>query len=408
MTVTVTVMATTREQLVRQLRLLSLGLPLLLSIGLGCASPPSDPRWMPTQVQPGSDNPLLPSNVILLIGPSGSADATLPEAHFAAIKELAANFVTGMPDGGYSVGAILFERDEQSVLPLARFDRDALAAHVAGMERLAANTPLEHVFTAAIEMLQGAEGATSVVVFSDGSLTELGSESEWSHAVAAAARLRAASGDPTRLHLLQVGHDTSGSERLANLAALTPGDTYESRGNLSHFAGLYLAQRRIFLGDPLPSVAAPPPVVAEVEGQAGVDRDRDGVADAKDRCPDTPKGAKVDPAGCWVLRSFGFSLGDARLTSQHKPQLDEIGDVLHQNPSLRIRVDGYADPTGAERANMTLSELRAASVKSYLESVGIAASRIDARGYGEGRPINTGDIEKRMQRSRIVVVTVLQ
>jgi outer membrane protein OmpA-like peptidoglycan-associated protein len=49
-------------------------------------------------------------------------------------------------------------------------------------------------------------------------------------------------------------------------------------------------------------------------------------------------------------------------------------------------VEGYTDASGPESYNMGLSERRAQSVSSYLLSKGIAASRINAVGFGEQRP----------------------
>ena len=61
--------------------------------------------------------------------------------------------------------------------------------------------------------------------------------------------------------------------------------------------------------------------------------------------------------------------------------------ILKDNASFKLQIDGHTDFVGKDEYNQTLSEQRAASVRAYLISQGIAESRISSAGYGESRPV---------------------
>ena len=60
----------------------------------------------------------------------------------------------------------------------------------------------------------------------------------------------------------------------------------------------------MFLGAGTRSVAAAPG-----------DEDQDGVLDADDRCPGTPRGAKVDARGCWNIPHLNFAFDSSRAST---------------------------------------------------------------------------------------------
>ncbi len=62
-------------------------------------------------------------------------------------------------------------------------------------------------------------------------------------------------------------------------------------------------------------------------------------------------------------------------------------EILKENPSYKINVDGYTDITGNADKNQILSENRAGSVKAYLIGNGIDESRIVSKGHGINDPI---------------------
>ncbi|MDP3295657.1 MAG: OmpA family protein [Nevskia sp.] len=129
-----------------------------------------------------------------------------------------------------------------------------------------------------------------------------------------------------------------------------------------------------------------------------LDTDGDGVPDYLDKCPGTPKGFKVDAEGCIieqtvVLRGVNFEYNKDQLTLNAQGILDAILPGLVSQPKLTLEIGGHTDSKGADGYNLALSKRRAASVRKYLISKGIAAERLASAGYGEKKPIadNTTD-----------------
>ncbi len=141
-------------------------------------------------------------------------------------------------------------------------------------------------------------------------------------------------------------------------------------------------------GTPAPAPAAVP------------DSDGDGVPDDVDKCPNTPKGVKVNATGCWELRDVNFDSGKAVI--KNPEVLDEVVEILKQNPAMTGEVRGYTDNTGTLELNRKLSEARAKSVRDYLVKQGIAPERIRARGFGPAQPVASNDTaEGRAQNRRV-------
>jgi hypothetical protein len=54
----------------------------------------------------------------------------------------------------------------------------------------------------------------------------------------------------------------------------------------------------------------------------------------------------------------------------------------------KLTIEGHADSQGADAYNLSLSQRRTESVKTYLMGKGIMESRLTAVGYGETKPID--------------------
>src|SRR3546814_18489200 len=76
-----------------------------------------------------------------------------------------------------------------------------------------------------------------------------------------------------------------------------------------------------------------------------------------------------------------------------RPPSSTLTDTLFPCTTLFIDVYGHTDSTGSDTYNQGLSERRAASVASYLQSRGVQAARIGTRGFGESQPLASNDTE---------------
>jgi OmpA-OmpF porin, OOP family len=100
-----------------------------------------------------------------------------------------------------------------------------------------------------------------------------------------------------------------------------------------------------------------------------------------------------------------FESGSATIKSESFKVLDEIlkSSIVAEN--LKVGVNGHTDNTGNPAANQSLSELRAASVKRYLESKGITSARIESKGVGSNSPVaDNNTVEGKAQNRRVEIV----
>jgi len=103
---------------------------------------------------------------------------------------------------------------------------------------------------------------------------------------------------------------------------------------------------------------------------------------------------------------FDFDKWDLLPTSNE--QLDELVVLLNQYQSMRIAVHGHTDSKGSERYNETLSDRRAKAVHDYLLNQQIDYSRLEFKGFGEIKPVDTNDSEGGRQNNRRVEFVVLE
>lgn len=70
-----------------------------------------------------------------------------------------------------------------------------------------------------------------------------------------------------------------------------------------------------------------------------------------------------------------------------KPLLNDIAKVAIKCSDFKIEVAGHTDTGGDAAMNLSLSQLRADAVRSYLIGKGARPEQIIARGYGETKPL---------------------
>jgi OOP family OmpA-OmpF porin len=108
-----------------------------------------------------------------------------------------------------------------------------------------------------------------------------------------------------------------------------------------------------------------------------------------------------------AFRGF-FDLNKTDLKPAASEKLDTYADYMTRNSAKNITVTGHTDATGDEAYNLSLSEKRANSVKSYLTDKGIDGKRIQTSGMGESAPISTNKTKEGRAENRRVEITVIK
>ena len=118
-------------------------------------------------------------------------------------------------------------------------------------------------------------------------------------------------------------------------------------------------------------------------------------------------GAEVERVGEGIrvtmkenMVNFGFD--SSELTSAAKTNLDKLAQVLKNNMDTNINIYGHTDSKGTDAYNLSLSERRAAAVRSYLISQGVASSRMLTMGVGEKEPVASNDTDAGRAENRRV------
>jgi OmpA-OmpF porin, OOP family len=107
-------------------------------------------------------------------------------------------------------------------------------------------------------------------------------------------------------------------------------------------------------------------------------------------------------SGRFATQGILFDTGSDRIRPESTPTLNEITQMLRQHPQLRIRIEGHTDNVGGADSNQTLSEKRAAAVRQHLVGQGIDAGRLEAQGFGAGKPAASNDTAEGRQSNRRV------
>jgi OOP family OmpA-OmpF porin len=109
------------------------------------------------------------------------------------------------------------------------------------------------------------------------------------------------------------------------------------------------------------------------------------------------------------LKNIYFDFNKTTLKPESFVELNKVVTFLDQNPTVEVEIAGHTDNKGSDEYNINLSQGRSQAVVDYLVTQGaIDRSRLTAKGYGEGKPIDTNDTEEGRANNRRVEFTVLK
>lgn len=109
-----------------------------------------------------------------------------------------------------------------------------------------------------------------------------------------------------------------------------------------------------------------------------------------------------------VTNDILFDVNSDVIKKESYSVINQFGEALQQNATLKIKITGHTDSDGADAANLTLSQKRAAAVKSYItENFAVAGVRIQTDGKGEAQPVQPNTTADGKAKNRRVEFTKL-
>jgi OmpA-OmpF porin, OOP family len=95
-----------------------------------------------------------------------------------------------------------------------------------------------------------------------------------------------------------------------------------------------------------------------------------------------------------------FQTGSAKLEASSMDQLKNIAEIMKAFPAVKLKIGGYTDNVGKAASNMKLSDDRAKAAMAELVTMGVAADRLAAEGYGDTVPVADNTTEEGRAKNR--------
>jgi OOP family OmpA-OmpF porin len=370
---------------------------LIVSLG-GCQTKPIGPAtpFQPSAIDSQAYTKKVDTFVVVVDASSSMAETYTGRPKIDLAKDIVAHMNQTIPPLDYRAGLVAFgsgacldDKDAKVLYGLTSYRRADLAAGLDSLKCAGGVSPMSAgIGTSHANLLQGHLGQTALIVVSDAKEIYEGG------AIENLKKLKAAMGDKLCVYPIQVGRDAGGKKFMDELAKLGGCGFAINADDISAPNAMADYVKKVFLAPAAPKAAAAAPVAAVL------DSDGDGVPDSLDKCPNTPKGVKVRPDGCWELKGVFFDSDKAVIKDPRV--LDEAVAIMKANPKLTGEVQGYTDDTASAEYNQKLSEARAKAVRDYFVQHGIAPERIKAKGFGETNPVaSNATPEGRAQNRRV-------
>jgi outer membrane protein OmpA-like peptidoglycan-associated protein len=115
----------------------------------------------------------------------------------------------------------------------------------------------------------------------------------------------------------------------------------------------------------------------------------------------------LNTEGKIVTHGILFDTGSDKIRPESLPTLKKILAILEESPDLKFSIEGHTDNQGTKGLNQPLSERRANAVLVWLTGKGISSSRLQSKGWGDAKPIDTNDTpEGRANNRRVEFIKV--
>jgi outer membrane protein OmpA-like peptidoglycan-associated protein len=121
-------------------------------------------------------------------------------------------------------------------------------------------------------------------------------------------------------------------------------------------------------------------------------------------------GAMIQRVGEGIAVTFAsgilFPFNSTEILPDGRTNLQQLASSLEKYPNSDILIVGHTDSVGTDAYNNDLSQRRALAAQSYLQSLGVPATRLQATGRGESEPIQSNDTDAGRAQNRRVEIAI--
>jgi OmpA-OmpF porin, OOP family len=111
---------------------------------------------------------------------------------------------------------------------------------------------------------------------------------------------------------------------------------------------------------------------------------------------------RIMAEGKFVTHGILFDVNKSAIKGESMGTINEIVELMKEHPDLKFSIEGHTDSDGEESFNQKLSEERAMAVKTALVESGIDQSRLETKGWGETKPLNSNSTPEEKSNNRRV------
>lgn len=117
---------------------------------------------------------------------------------------------------------------------------------------------------------------------------------------------------------------------------------------------------------------------------------------------------KIEKGDTIKLENIFFKPDKSELLKESFKELNELLEIINQNPKMKIEISGDKDNSNNETLNKKLSKTRAKTVYDFLISKGINKERITYKGYGYSKPVASNSTDEGKQKNRRVEIKIIE
>ena len=114
----------------------------------------------------------------------------------------------------------------------------------------------------------------------------------------------------------------------------------------------------------------------------------------------TRPGADAMEFGRNQFMSVYFDFDSAQVKESERSKVEAVAEALKKSSGVGVIIEGHCDERGSREYNLALGERRAMGVRTYLQSLGIDAARLQTKSMGKEKPVALGHDEESWAKNR--------